>query len=117
MCRFKEAGKANEGEPWVQLLGSGTILHEAIAATHCVWAFADQTRAFVPMKRTVLGADGFGRPDTRANARRHLEADRHYIALAAVASLDAEGKANAKDVARAIKEFAVESRKQNPTST
>ena len=44
------------------------------------------------MRYTVLGTDGFGRSDTRANLRRHFEVDRHYIALAAIEALAAEGK-------------------------
>ena len=51
-----------------------------IAATDYVRAFADRIRAFVPATYTVLGSDGFGRSDTRANLRRHFEVDRYYIA-------------------------------------
>ncbi len=175
MYLFKDAGKAKKGELRVQLLGSGTILREAIAAaelldkdfgissdiwscpsftelrrdgfdverfnrlhpevepkkayvTEClegrsgpaiaatdyVRAFADQIRAFVPMRYTVLGTDGFGRSDTRANLRRFFEVDRYYIAHAAVAALAAEGKMNAKDVARALKEYKIDAEKLNP---
>lgn len=76
--------------------------------------FADQIRAFVPMKYTVRGTDGFGRSDTRANLRRHFEVDGYYIAHAAIAALAAEGKMNAKDVARAIKVFHIDPEKANP---
>jgi len=176
MYLLKDAGKPKKGELRVQLLGSGTILREAmfaaelldkefgvsadiwscpsftelrrdgfdaerwnrlnpeaktprkafvtellegrqgpaIAATDYVRQFADQIRAFVPMKYTVLGTDGFGRSDTRANLRRHFEVDRYYIAHAAIAALAAEGKMNAKDVARAIKVFNIDAEKANP---
>ena len=86
----------------------------AIAATDYVRAFADQIRAFVPMKYTVLGTDGFGRSDTRANLRRFFEVDRYYIAHAAIAALANEGKMNAKDVARAIKQYKIDPEKANP---
>ena len=43
---------------------------------------------------TVLGTDGFGRSDTRANLRAFFEVDRYYIAHAAIAALAAEGKMN-----------------------
>ncbi len=56
----------------------------------------NQIREFVPMKYTVLGTDGFGRSDTRANLRRHFEVDRYYIAHAAIAALAAEGKMTAQ---------------------
>ncbi len=175
MYLLKDAGKPKKGELRVQLLGSGTILREAIAAaelldkdfgvsadiwscpsftelrrdgfeaerwnrfhpeaepkkayvtaclegrqgpaiaaTDYVRAFADQIRAFVPMKYTVLGTDGFGRSDTRANLRRFFEVDRYYIAHAAIAALAAEGKMNGKDVARAIKQYKIDVEKVNP---
>jgi pyruvate dehydrogenase E1 component len=175
MYLLSDAGKAKKGELRVQLLGSGTILREAIAAaelldkdfgvkadiwscpsftelrrdgfdverwnrlhpeseprvsyveqclagragpaiaaTDYVRAYADQIRAFVPMRYTVLGTDGFGRSDTRANLRRFFEVDRYCIAHAAVAALAAEGRMNAKDVARAIKEYRIDSSKENP---
>jgi pyruvate dehydrogenase E1 component len=177
MYLLKDAGKPKKGELRVQLLGSGTILREAIAAaelldkdfgvsadiwscpsftelrrdgfdverqnrfhpedkpkqayvTQClegrqgpaiaatdyVRAFADQIRAFVPMHYTVLGTDGFGRSDTRANLRRFFEVDRYYIAHASIAALAAEGKMNGKDVARAIKQYKIDTDKLNPVS-
>src|SRR5690606_41890421 len=51
-----------------------------IAATDYVRNFTDQIRGFIPRTYTVLGTDGFGRSDTRANLRRHFEVDRYYIA-------------------------------------
>jgi pyruvate dehydrogenase E1 component len=176
MYLLKDAGKPKKGELRVQLMGSGTILREAIAAaelldkdfgvTADIWscpsftelardgadaerfnrmnpeaktprkpyvtellegrqgpaiaatdyvrAFANQIREYVPMKYTVLGTDGFGRSDTRANLRRHFEVDRYYIAHAAIAALAAEGKMTAKDVARAIKQYKIDSEKPNP---
>ena len=176
MYLLKDAGKPKKGELRVQLLGSGTILREAIAAaelldkdfgvtadiwscpsftelrrdgfdaerwnrfnpeaksprkayvTEClegrqgpaiaatdyVRAFADQIRAFVPGHYTVLGTDGFGRSDTRANLRRFFEVDRYYIAHAAIAALAAKGKMNGKDVARAIKQCKIDPEKANP---
>ncbi|MBB5207624.1 pyruvate dehydrogenase (acetyl-transferring), homodimeric type [Chiayiivirga flava] len=85
-----------------------------IAATDYVRAYADQIRAFVPQRYTVLGTDGFGRSDTRANLRRFFEVDRYYIAHAAIAALAQDGKMNAKDVARAIKAFKIDPEKANP---
>jgi len=86
----------------------------AVAATDYVRQYADQIRAFVPMPYTVLGTDGFGRSDTRANLRRHFEVDRYYVAHAAIAALAAEGKMNGKDVARAIKQYKIDPEKANP---
>ncbi|MDP1697014.1 MAG: pyruvate dehydrogenase (acetyl-transferring), homodimeric type [Xanthomonadaceae bacterium] len=99
--------------PYVtQLLGdrSGPV----IAATDYVRNYADQIREFVPMAYTVLGTDGYGRSDTRANLRRHFEVDRYHVAHAAIAALAAEGKMTAKDVARAIKHYKIDADKSNP---
>ncbi|WP_240097385.1 pyruvate dehydrogenase (acetyl-transferring), homodimeric type [Thermomonas flagellata] len=99
--------------PWVtqQLQGRQG---PAIAATDYVRAFANQIREFVPMRYHVLGTDGYGRSDTRANLRRHFEVDRFHVAHAAVAALAAEGKLTAKDVARAIKLYKLDPDKPNP---
>jgi pyruvate dehydrogenase E1 component len=86
----------------------------AIAATDYVRQYADQIRAFVPMRYHVLGTDGFGRSDTRANLRRFFEVDRYHIAHAAIAALAAEGEMSAKDVTRAIKTFGIDPDKANP---
>ncbi|MET0256647.1 MAG: hypothetical protein ABW193_12670, partial [Luteibacter sp.] len=177
MYLFKDGGKAKKNEPRVQLMGSGTILREviaaaellekdfgvssdiwsvpsfsevrregfdaerwnrlhpeapqrvpyitglladrqgpAIAATDYVREFADQVRAFMPdgMRYTVLGTDGYGRSDTRAHLRSHFEVDRYWIAQAALAALAKDGKVNAKDVSRAIKEYKLDMDKPNP---
>ncbi|MCR6664306.1 MAG: pyruvate dehydrogenase (acetyl-transferring), homodimeric type [Luteimonas sp.] len=176
MYLLKDAGKAKKGELRVQLMGSGTILREALAAaelldkdfgvTADVWScpsftelrrdgydaerwnrlhpeskprtayvteciesrptgpviaatdyvrnFTDQVRAFIPRTYTVLGTDGFGRSDTRANLRRHFEVDRYYIAHAAIDALAKDGKMTAKDAARAIKLYKLDQEKPNP---
>jgi hypothetical protein len=68
----------------------------AIVATDYVRTYPEQVRAYVPMRYTVLGTDGFGRSDTRANLRRHFEVSRFHIAHAAVAALAAEGAMTAQ---------------------
>ena len=88
----------------------------AVAATDYVREYADQIRAFLPdgMRYTVLGTDGYGRSDTRAHLRDFFEVDRYWIAHAALAALAKDGKVNAKDVARAIKEYKLDPDKPNP---
>ena len=86
----------------------------AIAATDYVRTFANQVREFVPMRYVVLGTDGFGRSDTRANLRRHFEVDRNHVAHAAVDALVKDGKLAAKDAARAIKLYKIDADKPNP---
>ena len=86
----------------------------SVVATDYVRAFPNQIREFVPARYTVLGTDGFGRSDTRANLRRHFEVDRFHIAHAAIAALAADGKMTGKDVARAIKQYKLDGDKPNP---
>jgi pyruvate dehydrogenase E1 component len=86
----------------------------AVVATDYIRAYPEQVRAFVPMHYTVLGTDGYGRSDTRDNLRRHFEVDRFHVAQAAIAALAADGKMTAKDVARAIKLYKIDSDKPNP---
>ncbi len=62
----------------------------------------------------MLGTDGFGRSDTRANLRRHFEVDRYYIAQAAIDALAKDGKMTAKDAARALKLYKIDQEKSNP---
>jgi pyruvate dehydrogenase E1 component len=177
MYLFRDAGKAKKGELRVQLMGSGTILREVIAAaelldkdfgvTADIWscpsfnelardghdverhnrfhpegeqrkayitqqlegrqgpaivatdyirAYPEQVRAFVPMRYTVLGTDGYGRSAPREPARASFEVDCFHVAQAAIAALAADGKMTAKDVARAIKLYKIDMDKPNPLS-
>ena len=55
-----------------------------IAATDYMKTVPDQIRQWVPGRYAVLGTDGFGRSDSRAELRRFFEVDRHYIVIAAL---------------------------------
>ena len=87
-----------------------------IAATDYMRAYADSIRAFIPAGRhyTVLGTDGFGRSDTRANLRRFFEVDRYHIAHAAIVALAADGTMSASEVARAVKTWKIDVDKADP---
>jgi pyruvate dehydrogenase E1 component len=87
-----------------------------IAATDYVRAVADQIRAFVPEGRrfTVLGTDGFGRSDTRANLRAYFEVDRRWIAHAAVVSLARDGVLPMSAVALATELYGIDADKAEP---
>ncbi|MEO7431843.1 MAG: pyruvate dehydrogenase (acetyl-transferring), homodimeric type, partial [Dokdonella sp.] len=89
-----------------------------IAATDYVREYADQVRAFMPdgKRYVVLGTDGYGRSDSRANLRSFFEVDRYWIAQAAISALASEGKMNPEDVARAIKQWKLDPDKPNPTT-
>ncbi|MBL8484460.1 MAG: pyruvate dehydrogenase (acetyl-transferring), homodimeric type, partial [Rhodocyclaceae bacterium] len=85
-----------------------------IAATDNVKVYADQIRAYVPRRYRVLGTDGFGRSDTREKLRHFFEVDRHWVTLAALQSLAADGAIPAGKVAEAIAKYGLDPAKPNP---
>lgn len=85
-----------------------------VAATDYMKLFADQIRAFVPERYTVLGTDGFGRSDTREKLRHFFEVDRYYITVAALKILADEGKIPVKIVTQAIKTLGIDPEKPEP---
>ena len=85
-----------------------------VAATDYMKAFADQIRPFVPRRYRVLGTDGFGRSDYRRKLRAFFEIDRHYVTVAALHSLAADGTVPAATVAEAINRYGIDADKPNP---
>jgi len=85
-----------------------------IAATDYMKNYADQIRGWVPVSYRVLGTDGFGRSDSRQKLRHFFEVDRHFVALAALTSLQEEGRIGAEVVAAAIQQFGIDADKPNP---
>ncbi len=85
-----------------------------VAATDYIALYADQIREFVPARYVALGADGFGRSDTRPKLRRHFEVDRHHIALAALSALSQEGKTQPATVTAALKKYKINPEAANP---
>jgi pyruvate dehydrogenase E1 component len=87
----------------------------AVAASDYVRSFADQIRPFVPGRYRVLGTDGYGRSDYRRNLRRFFEVDRHYVAVAALASLAADETVPAATVADAMSRYGIDPDKPDPS--
>ncbi|WP_425046917.1 pyruvate dehydrogenase (acetyl-transferring), homodimeric type [Primorskyibacter sp. S87] len=85
-----------------------------IAATDYMKNYAEQIRAFVPNRFTVLGTDGFGRSDSRVNLRRFFEVDANHIAAAAMTDLYREGAVTKKDLEAALKKYDIDGEKPNP---
>lgn len=85
-----------------------------VAATDYMKLYADQIRAFIPGRYSVLGTDGFGRSDTREKLRHFFEVDRYYITVAALKVLSEEGKIPAKLVSQAIKTLGIDPEKPEP---
>ena len=86
-----------------------------VAASDYVTSYADQIRAFVPARYTVLGTDGFGRSDSRAALRRFFEVDRYSIVVAALHSLAQDGVVAPERVAAAIAVYGLDSEAPDPT--
>jgi len=85
-----------------------------ICATDYIRTYADQIRKWVPASYTVLGTDGFGRSDTRAQLRKHFEVNKYYVTVAALKSLADEGQLPAGKVAEAIEKYGIDTEKTNP---
>ncbi|MDD4914985.1 MAG: pyruvate dehydrogenase (acetyl-transferring), homodimeric type [Methylococcales bacterium] len=76
-----------------------------IAASDYIRGFAEQIRSYVKKPYMVLGTDGFGRSDTRANLRSFFEVDRYHIAVAALYCLAQSGEFDAAKVDVAIAKY------------
>ncbi len=87
-----------------------------IAATDYVRAFADQIRAFVPRRYSVLGTDGFGRSDTRQQLRSFFEVDRRHVVVAALAALADDGALPKAQVKKAIAAYGIDPGKPDPVT-
>ena len=80
-----------------------------IAASDYVRAYPHMIAAYLEARFTVLGADGFGRSDTRPALRAFFEIDRCSVVIAALASLAKEGLIAREVVANAIERYGVNS--------
>jgi pyruvate dehydrogenase E1 component len=87
-----------------------------IAATDYIKTVPDQIRQWVPGRYAVLGTDGFGRSDSRAELRRFFEVNRHYVVIAALKCLADEGKLDARTIPTAMQAFGIDPDKPNPLS-
>ncbi|KGJ17535.1 pyruvate dehydrogenase (acetyl-transferring), homodimeric type [Paracoccus sanguinis] len=85
-----------------------------IAATDYMKNYAEQIRAFVPGRYTVLGTDGFGRSDSRVNLRRFFEVDANHIAAAAMVDLFREGAIDEATLRHALSRYDIDGGKPNP---
>ncbi|MBE0469569.1 MAG: pyruvate dehydrogenase (acetyl-transferring), homodimeric type [Methyloprofundus sp.] len=79
-----------------------------IAATDYVRAFAEQIRPYVLAPYTVLGTDGFGRSDTRANLRSFFEVDRYHVTIAALKALADKGEFEPAKIDVAIAKYNID---------
>ena len=87
-----------------------------IAATDYMKTVPDQIRQWVPGNYAVLGTDGFGRSDSRAELRRFFEVDHHYVVVAALKALADENKIDRQTVVKAMTSYGIDPEKPNPLS-
>ncbi len=85
-----------------------------IAATDYLRAYADQVRAFIPGDFVVLGTDGYGRSDTRAQLRQFFEVNAHYVVISTLKALADRGEVPAQVVADAIARYGIDADKPAP---
>ena len=85
-----------------------------VACTDYMKSYAEQVRAYVPGTYRVLGTDGFGRSDSRANLRRHFEVNAGYVVVATLHELAKSGSIERSVVTEAIAKFAIDVNKINP---
>ncbi len=86
-----------------------------VAATDYIRTYADQIRPYLGQRRyLVLGTDGFGRSDMRAQLRKFFEVNRYYVTLAALKSLADEGMLRLDQVSEAIRRYRIDPEKPNP---
>ena len=95
-------------------LANATI--PVIAASDYMRVMAEQIREWVAGPYHVLGTDGFGRSDTRAQLRHYFEVDRFHIAYTALHALHKNGDLSLKALVAARKTLGIDPEKANPLS-
>lgn len=85
-----------------------------VASSDYVRALAEQVTQWIPGDYTVLGTDGMGRSETRPTLRRHFEVDAQCITLAALTSLQKQGKVDKSVLSKAITDLGIDPEKANP---
>ncbi len=87
-----------------------------VAASDYVAGLPYSVSRWFPRPLEVLGTDGFGRSESRAELRGFFEVDARHIAVAALSSLAREGALDPKIAAKAIKELDIDTESPHPVS-
>ena len=88
----------------------------AVAATDYIRTYGEQIRPYVKRTYKVLGTDGFGRSDMRAQLRKFFEVNRYYVVVAALKALADDGEIPPKVVGEAIARYRIDPEKPNPVT-
>lgn len=78
-----------------------------VAATDYIRDYPNRIREYVPGAFHVLGTDGFGRSDTRAQLRNFFEVDSVHIVVASLKALADEDKVDVSVVTEAMKKYGI----------
>merc|ERR1712226_98159 len=91
---------------WVeQCLGDGEV---TVAVSDNMTSYPALIHKYVGGEYIVLGADGFGRSDTRENLRRFFEIDKEHVVVAALDGLAKVGKIPASVPQQAREKYGIE---------
>ncbi len=74
----------------------------------------DLAARWVPNRFVALGADGYGRSDTRESLRRHFEIDAEHLVVAALHALMLDGKVKPETVSQAIQDYGLDPERIDP---
>ncbi len=85
-----------------------------VAASDYIRLYAEQIRAFVPQPYYVLGTDGFGRSDTRAQLRKFFEVSRYHVVAQTLFALAQQGLVSAQQCRAAIEKYGIDADAVNP---
>ena len=96
--------------------GKAKLFRQATKAAPAGGGNPNQIREFMPRSFTVLGTDGFGRSDTRAQLREFFEVDRRYVVLSAMTALADEGVVSRADVVKVMTDLGIDPAKPDPTT-
>ena len=96
-------------------------MEAALAKADVVVAASDYSKVlpsslahWIPGRLTVLGTDGFGLSEARAELRDHFEVDARHITVATLHTLAAEGRIDSKLVQAAIKTYGIDTKRIDP---
>ena len=85
-----------------------------VAVTDYMKALPDSIARWMPANYTVLGTDGFGVSESRADLRDHFEVSADYIVQAALYQLRREGSLGQEAYATYCAELSIDPEKENP---
>ena len=86
-----------------------------MAASDYMRMNSDQIRPYTGKSFYSLGADGFGRSDTRKNLRKFFEVDKEHLVTYGLSILAKEQLITSKHVKDAIKRYNIDINKPMPT--